>query len=159
MWAWLWQRISALAVVVLAVLIITNSTGIWTQATMPFKSDFRSAAQAIGRDLQPTDAIVFQIPYVQYTFDYYFRRPYHVLSGLYTNQPGPNNGYLDSDAAVSAQVQQLLANQTTVWLVWSEASMWDQRDLLRRWLNEHGRVTFQAEYPQVQVTRYELGEK
>jgi hypothetical protein len=39
------------------------------------------------------------------------------------------------------------------------APLWDRRDLLRRWLNEHGRVTLQAEYPQVQVTRYELKPK
>jgi 4-amino-4-deoxy-L-arabinose transferase-like glycosyltransferase len=154
-----WQWLRPLAVLVLIVLIVTNSIGILTQATNSFKSDFRSAAQAIGRDFQPADAIMFQIPYVQYNFDYYFRQPYPALSGLYTNQPGPNNGYLDGDEAVLAQVQQLLANQSTVWLVWSEAPMWDQRDLVRRWLNEHGRVTFQAEYPQMQVTRYELSTK
>jgi hypothetical protein len=37
--------------------------------------------------------------------------------------------------------------------------MWDARNLLQRWLEENGRVTFHAEYPQVQVTRYELKEK
>ena len=67
------------------------------QATTPFKSDFRSAAQAIGREIQPGDLVVFQIPHVQHTFDYYFRQPYQAMGGPYTNFPGNVDGYQSSD--------------------------------------------------------------
>ncbi len=40
-----------------------------------------------------------------------------------------------------------------------EAAMWDARNLLQRWLEMNGEITFRAEYPQVQVTRYKLTQK
>jgi mannosyltransferase len=145
-----------LAVVALSALLIVNAIGIYTQVTTPLKSDFRSAAQAIGREIKPDDVVVFQIPYVQYDFDYYFRRPYHALSGPYTNFPGNINGYQSSDDTMLAQIQPMFTGQRTVWLVSSEAAMWDARNLLQRWLEANGRATFHEEYSQVQVTRYEL---
>jgi mannosyltransferase len=145
-----------LAVVALSALLIVNAFGTVTQATTPLKSDFRSAAQAIGQAIKPDDIVVFQIPYVQYDFDYYFRRPYQALGGPYTNFPGTIDGYQDSEATVSNQVQTMFTNRSTVWLVSSEAAMWDARNLLQRWLEANGRVTFHAEYSQVQLTRYEL---
>jgi mannosyltransferase len=148
-----------LAVVALSALVIVNAFGIVMQTTTPLKSDFRSAAQAIGREIKPDDVVVFQIPYVQYDFDYYFRRPYQAFGGPYTNFPGSNAGYQDSEEAVFTQVQAMFPDQHTVWLVSSEAAMWDARNLLQRWLEENGRVTFHEEYSQVQVTRYELGQK
>ena len=145
-----------LAVAALSALLIVNAIGIYTQVTTPFKSDFRSAAQAIGREIKPADLVVFQIPYVQYDFDYYFRRPYQALGGPYTNFPGTLDGYQDSEATVFNQVQSMFTDRSTVWLVSSEAAMWDARNLLQRWLEANARETFYAEYPQVQVTRYEL---
>jgi mannosyltransferase len=145
-----------LAVVALSALLIVNAIGVYTQVTTPLKSDFRSAAQAIGREIKPDDVVVFQIPYVQYDFDYYFRRPYQALGGPYTNFPGTLNGYQDSEATVFDQVQAMFTPGSTVWLVSSESGMWDARNLLQRWLEANGRATFHEEYSQVQVTRYEL---
>ena len=134
----LWEWIKPLAVIALAALLIVNGAGVITQATTPFKSDFRSAAQAIGREIQPGDLVVFQIPHVQHTFDYYFRQPYQSMGGPYTNFPGSINGYQSSDETVLAQIQPMFAGQHTVWLVSSEAAMWDARNLLQRWLEANG---------------------
>ena len=152
----LWAWVRPLAVMALAALLIVSGSSVITQATTPFKSDFRSAAQAIGRAIQPGDLVVFQIPHVQHTFDYYFRQPYQSLGGPYTNFPGSVNGYQSSDETVLAQIQPMFADQRAVWLVSSEAAMWDARNLLQRWLEMNGRATFREEYAQVQVTRYEL---
>jgi hypothetical protein len=152
----LWEWIKPLAVVVLAALLIVNGLGVITQATTPFKSDFRSAARAIGREIQPGDLVVFQIPHVQHTFDYYFRQPYQSLGGPYTNFPGTVDGYQSSAETVLAQIQLLFADRRTVWLISSEAAMWDARNLLQRWLESNGEITFREDYAQVQVTRYEL---
>lgn len=154
----LWKLWKPLLVVALSALLIVNTFGIVTQATTPFKSDFRSAAQAIEQQIKPADLVVFQIPYVQYDFDYYFRRPYQSLGGPYTNYPGAIDGYQDSEAAVFEQVQAMFARQHTVWLVSSEAAMWDARNLLQRWLDANAHATFRADYAQVQVTRYELNQ-
>jgi mannosyltransferase len=152
----LWKWIKPLGVIALAALMVMNSVGVITQATTLFKSDFRSAAQAIGREIQPGDLVVFQIPHVQHTFNYYFRQPYQAMSGPYTNFPGDVNGYQNSDDAVLAQVRSMFTGQHTVWLVASEAPMWDARNLLQRWLDANGEITFRENYAQVQVTRYEL---
>jgi len=152
----LWDWIKPLGAIVFAALIVMNSVGVITQATTPFKSDFRSAAQAIGHEIQPGDLVVFQIPHVQHTFDYYFRQPYQAMSGPYTNFSGDVNGYQSSDDTVLAQIQPMFAGQHTVWLVSSEAAMWDARNLLQRWLEANGEITFREDYSQVQVTRYEL---
>jgi hypothetical protein len=155
----LWEWFKPLAVIAFAALIVMNSVGLITQATTPFKSDFRSAARAVAQQIQPGDLVVFQIPHVQHTFDYYFRQPYQAMSGPYTNFPGSVNGYQSSDETVLTQIAPSFANQHTVWLVSSEAAMWDARNLLQRWLEANSRATFHEEYAQVQVTRYELNEK
>jgi mannosyltransferase len=155
----LWKWFKPLAMIAFAALIVLNSVGVITQATTPFKSDFRSAAHTIAQQIQPGDVVVFQIPYVQYTFDYYFRQPYQALSGPYTNFPGDVNGYQSSDETVLAQIAPMFTGQHTVWLVSSEAAMWDARNLLQRWLDANGKITFREDYAQVQVTRYELGQK
>ena len=101
--------------------------------------------------------IVFQIPYIQYNFDYYFRQPHQSIEGPYTNYPGGNNGgYQESEESVNQLVTALLAGRHGVWLVASEVEMWDRRDLLRRWLNAHGQITQQASFAQVQIAHYEL---
>jgi mannosyltransferase len=151
---WRWWR--PLAPIGLALLVGASALGLQAQATIPYKSDFRSAAAAIERQIQAGDMIVFQIPYVQYTFDYYYHQPYEAIPGPYTNYPGSNNGYRDSAETIDQQLAAIFSDKRGVWLVASEVSMWDQRDLLRKWLNAHGQVTYQADFAQVQITRYEL---
>jgi hypothetical protein len=151
----LWKWFRPLAAIALVALIVMNGMGVVTQTTTPFKSDFRSAAQTIAQQIQPGDLVVFQIPHVQHTFDYYFRQPYQAMSGPYTNYRDAN-GYQNSDEAVLTQIGSTFADQRTVWLVASEAAMWDARNLLQRWLDANGRATFREDYAQVQVTRYGL---
>jgi hypothetical protein len=43
-----------------------------------------------------------------------------------------------------------------VWLISSEAWLWDQRKMTEAWLANHGIITAHAEFPLVTVTRYEL---
>lgn len=155
----LWKWFKPLGALAWMVLLIVNTDGLLMQAATPFKSDFRSAARAIEREIKPDDLLVFQIPHVRHTFDYYFRQPYQATGGPYTNYPGDFNGYQSHDAAVLEEIRPMFAGQHTVWLVSSEAAMWDARNLLQRWLETNGEVTFRAEYPQVQVTRYELSGK
>jgi 4-amino-4-deoxy-L-arabinose transferase-like glycosyltransferase len=152
----LWKWIKPLGVLALAALIVMNSVGVMTQATTPCKSDFRAAAETIGPQLQSGDLVVFQIPHVQHTFDYYLRQPYQAMSGPYTNYPGDVDGYHSSAEDTLASFRPMFANQHTVWLVSSEAAMWDARNLLQQWLDANGEITFREEYAQVQVTRYEL---
>jgi hypothetical protein len=47
-----------------------------------------------------------------------------------------------------------LGGARTVWLVSSEATMWDERDLTGRWLAENAAETERADFARVTVIRY-----
>ncbi|HET7377267.1 MAG TPA: hypothetical protein VFK30_11195, partial [Anaerolineae bacterium] len=151
---WAWHKSIGLAALI--GLCVVGSFGLNAQATTPFKPDFRSAAQALAAEFTPEETIVFQIPYVRFNFDYYFHQPYKSIDGPYTNFPDGHGSYQDSQATVFKNLDALFNNQHSVWLVLSEEDMWDQRHLLRQWLSAHGRVTYQAAFAQVEITRYQL---
>lgn len=44
----------------------------------------------------------------------------------------------------------------TVWVLLSEATMWDSRRLMERWLQTHGELEEQQLYAGVTVQRYRL---
>ncbi len=141
----------------LAGLLAPMAAGLWAQATQPIKADFRSAARVVAAEYRPGDLILFHIGYVQYVFDYYFRRPYDGAWAPATNYRTPEGRYLLSEAEVAVRVASLLQGRTVVWLIYSEAPMWDDRDLVRRWLDAHGRLVGRWIFPLVEVRRYEMG--
>jgi len=134
--------------VLLAGLLALDVQGVHVQETTPFKSDFRSAAAYVAAHIQPGDLVIFQMPYIRYTFEYYYRGPtYAWAEGLWTNG---GLSQADADAALRGQTMGFDA----VWLIESESEMWDQRGLVRRWLEAHGQVDLRAEFMRVDVTRF-----
>lgn len=123
--------------------------GVYDQAITPIKSDFRGAASYVRNHQEPGDLIVFQIPYVRYTFNYYHPQPYDWADGLFTN-------YGMSDADVDAQMRTIVAGRKTVWLVASEMEMWDQKLQMWHWFESHARRTDTVVLAQVTLYRYEL---
>lgn len=144
------------AAIALVVLIGAGALSINAQATRSYKSDFRAAARFIEASIRPEDAIVLQIPYIQYTFDYYFHQPYQLIPGPYTNYRGPHDGYQDTPDTVFQSLDQIFKDHHTIWLVASEAAWADERDLLGKWLATHGTLTHKGDFTHVMVTRYEL---
>jgi len=153
-----WERIPgrlprALA---LALVLAPMGVGLWAQATQPIKSDFRSAARVVADRYREGDLILFHIGYVQHVFDYYFRRPYAGAWAPATNFRAPDGTYQLGEAEIEARMASLVEGRRVVWLIYSEASMWDDRDLVRRWLDAHGRLSDRWAFPYVEVRRYEL---
>ncbi len=64
--------------------------------------------------------------------------------------------YVSHPLAVAETLANGVGQATAVWLITSEAPMWDARGLTQAWLTAHGAVTDQAELARVAVTRYEL---
>jgi hypothetical protein len=151
---WLWRKPIGLAALI--GLCAISFLSLNAQATTPFKPDFRSAAQMIGATIKPDDAIVFQIPHVRYNFDYYFRQPQRSIDGPYTNFTGSANGYQDSDEVVLNNLATQFQGIHSLWLVLSEEDMWDQRHLLRRYLDTHGTLIEQKMFVYVEVRHYQL---
>jgi uncharacterized membrane protein len=133
----------------LAVILSFSLLGIWVQGTFPIKSDFRAAASYIKTHRMDQSPIMFQIPYVRYTFDYYFDGDYAALDGPWTN-----DGKSETDVADA--MAQLLEDYSDVWLVVSESWLWDSRGLTQAWLNRYARLTGYASFTLVEVYHYEL---
>jgi hypothetical protein len=43
-----------------------------------------------------------------------------------------------------------------VWLVATEVALWDERDLVKAWLDDHARLTAEMQFVRVAVYRYQL---
>jgi uncharacterized membrane protein len=142
----LWRPAGWLA---LGLLVALGLGGGWRQSHTPIKSDFRSATAYVESRRQPDDRLIFLIPYIRYTYEHYAGPSGHAVDGLYTNSGSPPE-------QVDTEMRQAVGEAPVVWLVASEEATWDQRGLVRAWLDAHGQATDQAQFTRVQVTRYQL---
>ncbi len=174
---WLAEKNRWLGWGVLAILLAFNLWHGYRQETTIIKADFRAAAEYIFRtettpkpsaapsspappDLpfhlylplvqhNPMPVVMLQMPYLQYTFDYYFEPPFKKLDGLWTNDGR-------SAAQVGAEMTQLTQNISSLWLVVAEEDQWDNRHLVRQWLDEHATLAHEAHFVGVSVFQYNL---
>jgi uncharacterized membrane protein len=164
-----------LAGFLLAAVLASNLAGLWLQARTPLKADFRSATQYVASKLQPDDLVVFQIPYGRFSFEYYLKRSRATRSpaAMAGNQrvflpllqgAAPSSRWIDglytnggmSPGEVDRQMASLVADGRVVWLVTSEAAMWDERGMVEGWLDSHATLASQADFVRVTVRRYRL---
>lgn len=174
-----------LIVALASALLIFNSVNLWQQATTPIKSDFRAAAAYVANYEPPgqtnnphlsesdlpfklylplivaergesDELIIFQIPYARYTFDYYFPiEDYTWADGLYTNHRAPDGTYLKSEEEVAWRMEEVTKGYDAIWLIASETPMWDERNLVQTWLDEHAQRVTEEHFARVDVYRYE----
>ncbi len=79
-----------LALVWTAALLLVGLLGIGRQWATPVRADFRGAAAFVTEHYQSGELILFQIPYLQATFDYYASDlDYPAAEGPFTNRGGP----------------------------------------------------------------------
>jgi mannosyltransferase len=133
----------------LAAVLSFSLLGVWVQVTASIKSDFRAAAGYITTHRQNNMPIMFQMPYVRHTFDYYFNGEYVALEGPWTNGG-------ESEADVEDTMERLLAAYPEIWLITSESWLWDSRDLTRTWLDQHAQLMESVSFTLVDVYHYNL---
>ena len=175
------SRVWWLGGLALLAILVFNSRGIWLQAHQVIKADFRAAAQYIEAGiLEPTPVapagpasiessgpfkqylpllmtdepdtepvILVQMPYLHHTLAYYFRAPYHPLDGIWTND-------FRNPALVSQEMTELTAGLTSLWFVVAEEDHWDNRHLVRGWLETNGALLDEAQFVGVAVYHYGL---
>jgi mannosyltransferase len=130
-------------------LVTIGILGIGYQWGTPVRADFRSAASWVANHYQADELIVFQIPYLQATFDYYAPElAYQAAEGPYTNWGNPAE-------ETEAYLQSVTAGYDRVWLVLSEVPMWDARGLTLGWFQSHARLVREAMFNRVQVIQWE----
>jgi hypothetical protein len=174
------------AVLLLGIILILHGFNLQAQAGTPVKSDFRAAAAYVASYGEPAgeverstvegewpfkcylpltvagqsefdDLIIFQIPHGRYTFDYYFPlEGYPWAEGLYTNFQTPDGGYRMSAREAAERMGQMTKGYDTVWLVATEVSMWDERQLVQEWLDQRARRVAAGHFTHVDVYRYVL---
>jgi hypothetical protein len=154
----LWSQSAKLASGLLILLVTLNLWSGWRQAHSIIKTDFRGAGAYLygavqaeqGCNRQKT-TVIFQMPYLQHTFDYYYPgESYQAIEGLWTNDGRSAEG-------VARDMARLTADLQTVWLVLSEAEQWDDRQLVQQWLSTQATLVQEASFARVKVAQYRFG--
>jgi hypothetical protein len=137
-----------------AVILALNGWSLYLQATQPIKADFRAAAAYVAQRIEADDALMFQIPYNRYTFTYYASAGRNPRDPAWQGVDGPYTNAGMSEAEADAWMATKLGGAETVWLVFSEAEMWDRRDLTGQWLAANAEEVERADFARATVIRY-----
>ncbi len=137
----------------------------WQQTRVPLKTQLREAVTYVAGRRSPGELLVLQIPHAHWAYRYYTSDfgpdPYRGseerlapwMEGLWTR-----NGLPDEQAR--AEVDRMLRERTrghdSLWVILTEAEMWDPRGLMVEWLDAHGRLVDRQSFHQVEVRRYWL---
>lgn len=135
-----------------AALTILLVMSLWSggrQVRVPIKSDFRAAAAYVAAHRQPGDRLLFLIPYIRHTYEYYAGPQTNWADGPYTNND-------NSPQQVADEMRRATQGAPAAWLIASEDTLWDERGLTRNWLATHGQPSDAAQFTRVEVIRYEL---
>jgi mannosyltransferase len=145
-------RSNAVFALCLALVLTLDVQSVWAQSHVKIKSDFRSVARYFALRREADDLAIFLMPYVRHTFEYYYRHDYRWADGPYTNN-GMSEGELD------ATLSEMTEGHKSIWLVASEAEQWDERELVRAWLDGNGRLVDEEEFARLKLYRYQLREE
>ncbi len=139
-----------LAVGLVGLVLLNNAQAYQAQVTQPYKPDFKAAAAYLEERYQPDELIMFHLSYVETNFDFYY-------SGEYSGVGAPAPGGEMSPQALDQSMRARLGGHRTVWLVQSQASMWDPGARVKRWLDQHAVSTSEEViFTHVSLQRYEL---
>lgn len=144
--AQVWRPVGVIA---LAAVLAAGLLAGWRQMQTPIKSDFRAAAAYVEARRQPGDLLLFQMPYNRIVYEYYSGPQPAAIDGRYTNSG-------NTEAQVDGEMRTAVGDAVVVWLLASEEEMWDQRRLVRQWLEAQGGATDQRGFARVEVVRFAI---
>jgi 4-amino-4-deoxy-L-arabinose transferase-like glycosyltransferase len=158
---WARPMVVALIVYVMALWLIMG----WRQVHSPIKTQLREAVGFVAERRQPGELLIMQIPHNHYAYRYFtsdfgpdpFENSDARLApwteGIWTQNGLPDDAAM---AEVDAIMQEKTAGYQDVWVILSEAEMWDGRRLMDRWLDSHGVLAEQQTFYGVEVRHYVL---
>ena len=150
---WRWDAAAAL----LAVLLMFAGVNLYRQAARPGKPQFQEATSYLQQQRAPDELLLFQIPYNHIMVEYYADAPFDPWADApYTNWPTPEGGYLRDEGDVDGELRDLTQGYDGVWLVYSEAVLWDERQLVKAWLDTHGTLAGEQHFHGVVLYHYVL---
>jgi len=138
------------------VVVLAALSGVYGQATVAIKPQFDRAAAHLREARLPADLLLFQIPYNRHVLGYYLR-PEEIdrwIDAPYTNRRLPDGSYEMDSAEVARLLQTSIGSSKRVWLVYSEVLLWDERELVRAWLEATATVADRRVYQGVELICY-----
>ncbi len=154
-----------LTALLLTAALLLDGSADYGQAVTPIKPQFDRVAAYLTDHRQPDEPLVFQIPYNHYVTDYYLahQSPPQSLdpwvAAPYTNWRLPDGSYRVGEGYVDEQMRTLLGAASRAWLIYSEVELWDDRELVKAWLDAHGTILTQEPFHGVTVYQYRLTEQ
>lgn len=144
------------ALLLVVPLLVVDAHGLYAQAATPIKPQFNEATRVIDAGREEGDLLLFQIPYNHHVFGFY------TTSGLgawgeapYTNWRQPDGSYQVGPPEIGRVMRGIVAGYDRIWLVYSEAAMWDERELVKGWLDETYQLVRQEHFAGVSLYLYE----
>ncbi len=142
-------------VILLLHVLVLNGVSLYRQATIPIKPQFELATRHIEASRRPDELLLFQIPYNHYVVGYYARAMLDPWAEApFTNWRQEDGSYRVYMAYVDKEMTSITAGYTGVWLVYSEVALWDDRELVKQWLDLHWNLVDQQSYVGVTVYHY-----
>jgi len=139
----------------IAVLLLISGVNLARQAAQPIKPQFREAAAYLVDVTSAPTLLLYQIPYNQRMIDYYAPElPATAVAAPFTNWRTPEGGYEVGAGYVDTQLRALTADARELWLVYSEVVLWDERELVKNWLDIHGTLVDEAHFHRVDLYHY-----
>jgi len=121
---------------------------LWIQSHTPIKANFRAATAYIRQQMQPGDAVMYLMPYIQHSFAYYGLQPERLIDPPYT-------AGMDT-ARAAVELSRRIGDTRRVILVLSEAGFWDPPGFIEPWFRSHGRLECAATFTYVEVRCFAL---
>jgi len=147
-WRWLF-------VILLLQTLALNGVSLYRQATIPIKPQFQLATRHIEASRVPGELLLFQIPYNHHVVGFYAEAPLDPWAEApFTNWRREDGSYHVHMPYVDREMAALTAAYSGVWLVYSEVGLWDDRELVKQWLDSHARLVEHQPYVGVEVFHY-----
>lgn len=91
--------------------------------------------------------MMFLIPHGRLVFDYY-----HDGEFTWADSPYTNSGMGSEEVAQA--MEEATREHQQVWLVVSESELWDSRELVKEWFEDHGTLLDERSFARVDVYLY-----
>ncbi len=153
-----------------ALLLAGAIVGVWLYADFQqirttIKYDLRGAVHYVAARRSPDTLLLLQIPHQEFAYRYYSGdqgpSPFagsDARLGRWAGGPWTNGETDDAGAAADADLQMrtLTSADAEIWVMRSEATMWDRRGLMDAWLARNATLLEAADFHGVHVGRYHI---
>jgi len=141
----------------LTALLTVGGINLFQQVIQPIKPEFPAAVAYLETQRQPGELLLFQIPYNHWVVAYYATEALEPWAEApFTNWRQAEGKYLKGPEYVEGEMQRIVGMHSSLWLIYTEVNLWDDRQLVKAWLDAHGTLSDERHWHLVDLYHYEL---